>query len=171
MFKKIYHKLHALAQHEHAVYYLIGLSFLESFCSPITPLVVLIPMVLAMPDKSWRFVNIATVASTVGSVIGYYIGSELIHIVQPWIEKVGYAEHYSTAAAWYDKWDVLALFISSIFPIPFKLFTIIAGVMQSDFMVFLITVVVVRWLHFALIPISIHWLGTPVVRWLKRKYS
>ena len=171
MFKKTYQKLHTLAQHQHAVYYLIGLSLLESFCSPITPLVVLIPMIMAMPDKSWRLVNIATLASTMGSIIGYYMGSELIHLIQPWIEKVGYGEQYLLAANWYEQWDVLALFVSSIFPIPFKLFTITAGVMQSDFFVFLLTVITVRWLHFALIPISIHWLGTPVMRWFQRKYT
>jgi membrane protein YqaA with SNARE-associated domain len=163
MFKKTYQKINKLAQHAHATYYLVLLSALESFCSPITPLFLLIPMAIAMPAKAWRLVGIATLASTAGSVVGYFIGAEFIHLILPWIEQLGYAENYA-------KGDVLALFLSSIFPIPFKLFTITAGALQSEFSSFFLTVIIVRWLHFALIPIGLYWFAVPMLRWAKNKY-
>ncbi len=154
MFKNIYQKIAALTRHKYAVWMLVGLSFLESCVSPLTPMVLLIPMCLASPKKSWRYAIIATVAALFGSILGYLIGHFLISFLMPFIESHGYLNSYNTAVDWFHTWGLWVMFPASliIFP-PYKFFTIAAGVVSVKFVPFLFVVLAARFAHFALVPL------------------
>src|ERR1700735_3871203 len=63
-----------IAAHKHAVWWLAGISFIESSVFPIPSDVALMSMCSAPPDKAFRYALICTVSSVVGGLFGYAIG-------------------------------------------------------------------------------------------------
>ena len=68
-----------------APYALGAVSFAESSFFPVPPDVMLVPMVLARPDRAWFYALICTVASVVGGILGYAIGALLYDSVGAWL--------------------------------------------------------------------------------------
>lgn len=139
------------AVHRHAQWYLAGLSFAESSFFPIPPDVMLAPMSLANTKRAWYYAALTTVASAVGGVAGYLIGSFAFEMINPWIETAGYSDQYQTAVAWFDRWGVWTILIAGFSPIPYKVFTIASGVVSMAFLPFLLASVVGRGARFFLV--------------------
>lgn len=153
---RFYHKLRNIASTKYGISLMLIICFLESCISPITPLVMLIPMVLLHKDNAMYYVNIATLAAVLGSILGYFLGHFLMDLLEPFIYSWGFTEEFIKVKAWFAKYGLLTLLPASILPFPpFKLFTIGAGAMELSFIPFIIVVFIVRWLHFVLIPILI----------------
>lgn len=170
MLKRIYHYLLSMVRSPRAIWALLILGFLEAFISPLSPLVLLIPMSIARPERAWQYVYVVTLAATVGSVLGYGIGYEFIVLVLPYIEQFGYADAYQVAVRWFDHWGLWMVFISSLTPLPFKIFTIAAGAMSLHFLPFLLTAFVGRLVHFALVPLGLDYCASPLKRWFTNKF-
>lgn len=170
MFKRIYHYLLSMVRSPRAIWILLFLGFLEAFISPLSPLVLLIPMSIASPERAWRYVGFVTLAATVGSALGYAIGHEFIILVLPYIEQFGYNSTYQMAVKWFDQWGLWMVFISSLTPLPFKIFTIAAGAMSLHFFPFLLTAFIGRLVHFALVPLGLNYCAVPLKRWFTNKF-
>lgn len=115
------------AEHQHAQRYLAGVSFTESAFFPIPPDVIMIPMILARPDRAWALAWLTTWTSVLGSMLGYAIGYLAIDLLMPYILSLGYEATYLNAKEFVAEYGVWALLIGSFTPIPFKVFTITAG--------------------------------------------
>nr|WP_205963029.1 YqaA family protein [Psychromonas sp. SA13A] len=140
------------SKHKYAPFYLYLTAFIESIFWPIPVDIMLAPMALAKRHLAWRFAFGATVFSVLGGAVGYYLGSALYEpVVLPFIEVMGYQDKMQTAQLWFNDWGVMVIFIASFTPIPFKVFTITAGVMNMAFWPFLLTALVGRGLRFFLV--------------------
>jgi len=137
-FDNLYKKTIELAAKPAASFYLFLLSFTEASFFIVPPDVMLAPMCLAQPKKIWRLTLIAIVGSVLGGALGYFIGLFGFNFVQPYIEQYGYQSHYDLALQWFDDWGFWAIFIAAVTPIPYKIFTIAAGVLMMNFPLFLI---------------------------------
>ena len=127
------------AKHRHAERYLAGMSFAESVFFPVPPDVMLAPMSLAQPDKAWRFASFTTIASVIGGILGYLLGFWLFEpVVEPLIAQMGWQAKFDTALSWFENYGVWVVFLAGFSPIPYKVFTIGAGLMQMAFLPFLI---------------------------------
>lgn len=162
-------KISQYANSPYAIWMLILLSFLESCISPISPLILLIPMVMIKPEKAWTFAVIATIAATVGSIVGYYLGYLGMDAIEPLIVEWGYGAAMKTALHWLHEWGLWALLIASIFPIPYKLFAIAVGASKMNIFVFILTSACVRFFHFALIPICFMFFKDLIIKWFHKK--
>ena len=111
----------------------ILVSFIEAIFFPIPPDVMLIPMSMSKPKSAFRFALYTAVASVVGGMIGYAIGYYAFDWVQGYIQQWGYQAAWEQAMAWFKEWGVLVVFVAGFSPIPYKVFTICAGVMQMAF--------------------------------------
>src|SRR5210317_60216 len=138
IFKKTYTKTIELSAKPAASFYLFLLSFTEASFFIVPPDVMLAPMCLAQPKKIWRLTLIAIVGSVLGGALGYFIGMFGFNFVQPYIQQYGYQSHYDLAMQWFDDWGFWAIFIAAVTPIPYKIFTIAAGVLMMNFPLFLI---------------------------------
>ncbi len=74
MLHRLYMRTLALAASPRALWWLAAVAFAESSFFPIPPDALLIPMILARPDRAWRFAAICMVGSVVGGALGYAIG-------------------------------------------------------------------------------------------------
>jgi len=152
IFAPLYIKVMLWSKHKYAPYYLYLTAFIESIFWPIPVDIMLAPMALSKPQLAWRFALGATLFSVLGGVVGYYLGSALYDpVVLPFVEMMGYQDKMQTAQSWFSEWGVMVIFIASFTPIPFKVFTITAGVMNMAFWPFLLTALVGRSLRFFLV--------------------
>lgn len=151
------------SRHPHASRYLGGLSFAESMFFPIPPDVMLAPMSLSQPDRAWYFALLTTLTSVLGGIAGYLLG---YFAFEAWLEPViassGYADKLSIAMSWFEQYGVWIVFLAGFSPIPYKVFTISAGVLQMAFMPFLIASAVGRGARFFLVAGLMRWGGEPM---------
>lgn len=162
IFSRLYSRVMQWVRHPHARWYLAGLSFAESSFFPIPPDVMLAPMALAQPKKAWQLALLTTLASVVGGILGYLIGMYAFEFVQPWIAKAGYTAKFEHVQAWFEEWGFYAIFIAGFSPIPYKLFTISAGLMSMSFLPFVIASAIGRGARFFLVASLMRWGGEPM---------
>lgn len=159
MFSYLYKKMLAWSRHKHAAWYLSALSFAESSFFPLPPDVMLAPMSLAQPNKALRYALLTTVASVLGGMLGYLIGAFAFDLIAPWIHKLGYWEKFSLAQEWFTKWGFWAVFLAGFSPIPYKVFTIAAGVLSMAFLPFVVASFIGRGARFFLVALLLAWGG------------
>ena len=147
------------ARHPRAPWYLGVLSFAESSFFPIPPDVMLAPMSMAKPARALWFATLTTVASVLGGMFGYLIGMFAFELVAPWIESGRYASAFAQAQQWFDEWGFFAIFAAGFSPIPYKVFTITAGVLGMPLLPFLLASLVGRGLRFFLVALLMAWGG------------
>lgn len=160
LFSPLYDRAMRWSRHRHAPWYLGGLSFAESSFFPIPPDVMLAPMSMAAPQRAWYYAALTTLTSVLGGLFGYAIGYFAFGLVEPLVGEGGrYAEPFAAAEAWFAEWGVWAIFIAGFSPIPYKIFTISAGVLHMALMPFLIASAVGRGARFFLVAALMAWGG------------
>ena len=136
MFLRLYDWVIAMAAHRRAPVYLSVLSFTESSFFPIPPDVMLIPMCLAKPARAWRYAALCTLFSILGGMAGYLIGKLAFGWIEPWLMTSGYAGAFTHAVEAFEKWGFWYILLAGFTPIPYKVFTISAGVVGMPFLAF-----------------------------------
>jgi membrane protein YqaA with SNARE-associated domain len=116
IFKKLYDRVLTWAAHPRATGYMAGLSFAESTFFPIPPDVMLIPMMLARPAQIWRLA---------------------FEYIDPWIRSLGYGGAFASAIEAFDRWGFWFILAAGFSPIPYKVFTIAAGVIGMPLLPFI----------------------------------
>jgi membrane protein YqaA with SNARE-associated domain len=172
MFKPLYDRLIALSESRHAPYALAAVAFAESSIFPIPPDVLLAPMALAQPRRAWAFALICTVSSVLGGVLGYAIGALLFDTLGQWlIHLYGYADRMVALKEAYAKWGALVILLKGLTPIPYKLVTIVSGLLGYNFALFLGLSIVTRGLRFFLVAGALNRWGDPLRAALERHFA
>lgn len=157
------------SRHPKAPWYLAGLSFSESSFFPIPPDVMLMPMVVAEPNRAWRLAFITTICSVLGGLLGFLIGMFAIDAIIPWLHDLGYWDAYEKSQNWFREWGFWAVLAAGFSPIPYKIFTIAAGAMAMPIAPFVLASVVGRASRFYLVAGLLYW-GGPRIEELLRRY-
>ncbi len=168
IFSSLYDRTMIWARHRHAPWYLSALSFAESSFFPIPPDVMLAPMSLANPARAWWFAGITTLASVLGGLFGYLIGLFFFELVEPLIRSAGYWPKYLMAKEWFDQWGFWAIFLAGFSPIPYKIFTITAGVISMSLAPFMLASLIGRGSRFFLVSALMAWGGERMEATLRR---
>jgi membrane protein YqaA with SNARE-associated domain len=149
MLRRLYDWTLALASRPAAPYALAAVSFAESSFFPVPPDAMLVPMVLARPDRAWFYALVTTVASVVGGLLGYAIGALLYDSIGQWLFRIygltSGAEAFRTAYAEYGHWVIL---LKGLTPIPYKLVTITSGFAGYDLFWFTVLSIITRGARF-----------------------
>lgn len=159
LFGRMYDKTMQWSKHKFAVYWLLLVSFIEAIFFPIPPDVMLVPMSMSKPQKALRYALYCGLASTIGGMIGYAVGYYAFDFIKDYIALWGYQSHWDTAVSWFEKWGILVVFVAGFSPIPYKVFTICAGVMQMAFLPFVATAFISRTARFILVAKLSAWGG------------
>jgi membrane protein YqaA with SNARE-associated domain len=160
MLRRLYDWCIAAADKRYASWLLGGVSFAESSFFPIPPDAMLIPMALARPDRAYRYAAVCTVASVLGGILGYAIGSLLYDSVGLWLIRLyGYGdkvEAFRQAYATYGSWIIL---LKGATPIPYKIVTITSGFAGYNFFLFVLFSAITRGFRFFLVAFLLHRYG------------
>lgn len=170
VFTWLYKKTLVWAAHPHAPRYLGLLSLAESSFFPIPPDVMLAPMVLARRERAWWYATITTVTSVIGGVLGYAIGVWLFQeVAQPVIEIYQAQTQFVRIQTWFVDYGFWVVFLAGFTPIPYKLFTIGAGVVAMAIIPFVAASLIGRGARFFLVAGLVYWGGERVAPILETK--
>ena len=159
IFTPLYRKMLSWASHDKSERYLYSLAFAESIFFPIPIDVMLIPMCAVQPSRALRFGLLTTVFSVAGGMGGYLIGFFLFEYIQPQLIEYGLIDQYRLAEAEFEKWGVWVIFIAAFSPIPYKVFTIMAGALGQTFWLFMIASFFGRGIRYVSLAILLKFLG------------
>jgi len=127
MLRKLYDWVMRLSGSAHAAWALAALAFAESAFFPIPPDTLLAPMVLARPERAWRYAFICTAGSVIGGTLGYAIGYGLEPVGRWLLAISGHPGSEAALRAGFAKWGVGVILLQGLLPVPFKLMTITCG--------------------------------------------
>ncbi len=163
LFENIYHAVIRFSRRGDAPYYLALLSFVESFILPFPPPdVMLAPMSIAQPRRAMRFAALTLVFSVLGGLIGYLIGAFLFDLAEPFIIEWGYQSRFQTVMGWFGQWGFLAVLVAGFSPVPYKIFTIAAGVLNLALIPFVLASILGRGARFYLLAWSLAKFGPAI---------
>lgn len=172
MLTAMYNAVMRWSAHPRAEAALAVVSFTESSFFPIPPDAMLIPMILARPERAWRIAALCTVASVLGGMLGYVIGMFLYEGLAEPIIKLYHMEHaFEQFRLGFEKWGVWIILIKGLTPIPYKLVTIASGVFKFDFIVFLAASVVTRSARFFLVAALLRRYGAPIRDFIEKRLT
>jgi membrane protein YqaA with SNARE-associated domain len=147
------------------------LAFAESSFFPIPPDVLLVALCMGAPKRSLRFALWCSVYSVLGGVFGYYIG----YAAEPlgrWIifDLLHYGAAWDKVAALYGQNAFLSILTAAFTPIPYKVFTIAAGIFheQVSLGTLIAASVLGRSGRFFLVAGCIFYFGPPIKRLLDK---
>lgn len=149
MLRRLYDWTLEMAAHPRALWVLAFISFIESSVFPITPLVMLAPMVMARPDRAWLIAGVCTLASVAGGVFGWWIGHALYaEIGRPVLELYGKADKFEEFTTWFQDVGTEAVLFAAVSPFPYKVITIASGVANLSLTVLIGASILGRGLQF-----------------------
>lgn len=170
--RQLYDWVLGLAHKPHGGRALFLIAFSESSFFPVPPDILLIPLAIGAPKRSLWFSGICTLGSVLGAVLGYLLGMKFYGTVgQTIIEFYGVGEQYQRVQGLYQEWDFLALAVAGFTPIPFKVFTIAAGVFHINIWTFFLASLLSRGARFFLLGGLVWWAGPGVQSFIDRYFN
>jgi membrane protein YqaA with SNARE-associated domain len=159
--------------HRHAQTALFLLAAAEASVFPIPPDVLLISMALARPLRAMRYAAIATAGSVSGGLVGFAIGWGLWRLVEGWafghLGFLGFTpDNFAAVQTAYQNNAFLAVFSAGFTPIPYKVFTIAAGVFGIGLPVFIAASILGRAGRFFLVAALLRVVGPAVKPFIER---
>ncbi len=172
MIRRLYDWTMRMAAGRNALPVLGAVSFTESSFFPIPPDAMIIPMVLARPDRAWRIALVATVTSVLGGMAGYAIGYYLFETAgQAVIAFYGYQDKFEAFRSAYNEWGLWIILIKGMTPIPYKLVTIASGAAAFDFWIFMAASILTRGARFFLVAALLRYYGPPIRDFIERRLT
>jgi len=183
--RRLYDWTLSWAGSRYAVPALAILAFVEASFFPIPPDVLLMAMALGKPKRAFVYSAVCTLGSVAGALLGYFIGWSLWTGLGTFHECAQFeggalffeyvpgfsCEKFETVQVLYDENAPLYLFAAAFTPIPFKVFTIAAGVFQISLAVLLGASVVGRGARFFLVGGLIYFFGPRVREFIEKRFE
>ena len=156
MLIKLYQKSLQLAAHKSSKIFLAIVSFMESSFFPIPPDVMIVPMVIAKKNDYLKIFLIATLFSSLGGVLGYFIGSYFLDVGMSVVGFYGYEDKVLSLKDDLTKGTGLYIWLATLFlagftPLPFKVFTITSGMIGFNLFIFFFICLISRGLRFFIV--------------------
>jgi membrane protein YqaA with SNARE-associated domain len=163
--RRLYDRIIALSAHPRALVWLAAVSFVESSFFPVPPDALLVPMVLARPERAWRIAFVCTVASVAGGLLGYAIG---YYAYETFGRLIVSARDYDWYRAQYAEYGLWVILIKGLTPIPYKLVTIASGLAKFDLAAFVAASIVTRGARFYIEAALLRAYGEPIRNFTER---
>ena len=156
------------AETDWALLILFVTAFLESTISPIPPDPLLIPMAVLQPNLAIWLGVLCTVASVLGAVLGHWLGAQF---GRPILGRFVSEGRIRSAESLFDKYGVWAVLVAAVTPIPYKVFTVLAGVLKLDMKRFLIASIIGRGMRFLSLAVVIFLFGEDVQAFVEENFE
>lgn len=172
MLRRLYDWVLYWAETPYGTWALFLLAFCESSFFPIPPDILLIALAVAIPKKSLKYALICSAGSVLGGCFGYLIGWQFMaSIGSPIVDFYGLGAKLEYIGALYTKYDAWAVGIAGFTPIPYKVFTIAAGIFKINFSVFVLTSLVSRSARFFIVGGLIYLFGPRIQNFIEKYFN
>jgi membrane protein YqaA with SNARE-associated domain len=179
--KKIYNWILNWANSPYASIALFIMGFIESIFFPVPADILLIVLVLGYRKKAFKYALYCTLGSVSGALIGYSLGHFL------WVDSIGEftwfanlffnnipgfsAEMFYRIKEMFLDWDFWIIIIAGLTPIPFKVFTISAGVLDQNLFIFILASLISRGTRYFLLTFLLWKYGSPIKAFIDRYFN
>jgi membrane protein YqaA with SNARE-associated domain len=172
MLQKLYAWTLSLAARKSAEAWLAFIAIIESSVFLVPADVLFVPMALARPARAYRYALIATLASTIGGIAGYYLGYVAYDaLAKPILASFGELdkfEHLKNCTS--NETLLLLLATSGLAHLPpIKIVTILAGVVHISFLFFVVSCLVARGARFFALAWALKTYGEPIRIFIERR--
>jgi membrane protein YqaA with SNARE-associated domain len=172
MLRRLYDWIIALSASPRAMPALAAVSFAESSFFPIPPDAMIIPMVLAQPQKAWRIAGVALVSSVIGGLFGYAIGYYLYETVGQWlIDFYGLQHGVDTFRQQFNEYGFWIILVKGATPIPYKIVTIACGIAHYSIPLFLVASIITRGARFFVVAALLRRYGEPIRTFIEKRLT
>ncbi len=172
MLRKLYDWTLSLAARKTAEVWLAIIAFVESSVFLVPADVLFLPMSLARPERAYRYALVATIASVLGGIAGYFLGyfayETLAKPVLSFYGKLDQFEHLRQCTS--EDTLVMLLVTSGLAHLPpIKIVTILAGVAQISFVFFLMACILARGARFFALAWALRRFGTSIKAFIEER--
>ncbi len=161
--RELFHELTdwtlGLADSDWAIGLLILISFSESVVFPIPPDPLLIAIGIASPESAIWVAAFVTLASVCGAYLGHWLGRK---VGRPLLRRLISESKVERAETLFDRYGAWAIVVAAFTPIPYKVFTILAGILDLRIRNFLIASLIGRGARFMTIGVLIFIFGESI---------
>jgi len=193
MLRRLYHWVLSWANTPYGTPALFLIAFTESSFFPIPPDVLQIALSTEKPKRAFWYAGVSLVGSVLGALLGYYIGMVLWDMTQDFFySHIISRETFATVAGdtaagidrldpqyseipakigWYHEYDFWAVFFGAWTPIPYKIFTIAAGVSKISIPMFIIASVIGRGLRFFVVAALMFFFGPTIKDGIEKYFN
>lgn len=172
MMRRLYEWTMRQAEGRHALWVLAAVSFVESSVFPIPPDILMIPMIIARPNKAWLIAVVCTVASVLGGFAGYAIGFGAFETIgRPVLDFYGKMDQFDTFRDWFNAQGAWAVLFAGVTPFPYKVVTITSGATGLDLVVFGVASLIARGLRFFVIAGLLYFFGARIRAFIERYFG
>ncbi len=172
MLRKLYDWTLSLAARKTAEIWLAIIAFVESSVFLVPADVLFLPMALARPARAYRYAAVATIASTLGGIAGYLLGSFAYDaLAKPILDFYGKLTAFEELKACTGDDTLMLLLVTSglaHLP-PIKIVTILAGVAQISFGFFVLSCIIARGARFFALAWALRRFGEPIRHFIERR--
>jgi len=163
MLKKLYDWVIHWAETKYGVPVMAFVSFIESSVFPIPPDPLLMALGLSKPNKAILYAIICSVASIAGGLVGYLIGWAIWEIVSEFFLTYLFSvDTFNYVGIKYNENAFLAILGAAFTPIPYKVFTITAGVFKINLAIFILASSIGRSARFLIEGSLIYFFGEKI---------
>lgn len=142
---------------------LFVLSAAESIIFPVPPDPLLIALGVGKPSFALVFAAICLAGSLIGASIGYMIG---MWGGRPVVDRLFAQEKIEFVEQKYQRYDVWAILIAALTPIPYKVFTVTAGMFRLHFGRLMLASLLGRGARFFAVGFLIALFGEPIAEFI-----
>jgi len=170
--RQMYRWVLSYAESPHGMLALFILAFVESSFFPIPPDVLLIALALGKPRKAFLLAGLCSVGSVLGGILGWYIGYALFETVgRPIVDFSHFQAQFENVRQLYLGNAFAAIAIAGFTPIPYKVFTIAAGVFEVPLGTLVLASALSRTGRFVLVAGMIYFLGERVRGFIEKYFD
>jgi membrane protein YqaA with SNARE-associated domain len=179
--KRLYNWVLNWAYTPYASVAMFMLAFFEAIFFPVPADILLFVLVLGCREKAFRYALYTTIGSTSGALAGYLAG----HFA--WVngggDFTGFAnilfnnipgfskDMFNNIKELYDQWDFWIIFTAGFAPVPYKIFTITAGVFDMNLLLFIILSLISRGARFFILVFLLRRYGPPVKHFIENYFN
>ena len=172
LLRKLYNWVMKWAENPKSLHFLCGLSFIESVFFPIPVDPFLMAVATAKPKRALWYGLLASIFSVLGGCLGYFLGYMFWEGTQDFFFTYVFSpEKFQIVLDQFQENAFWAMFLAGFTPIPFKVFTIAAGVAQLAMLPFLLGSFVSRSLRFCIEGGLIYFFGPKIREFIENYFE
>jgi len=172
MLKRLYDWVLGWAETKYGLPVLCIVSFLESSVFPVPPDPLLMALSLGKPKNSIYYAIICSFMSILGGLLGYLIGWAIWELVSSFFFTYLFSiESFNFVSDKYNQNAFIAVIAAAFTPIPYKVFTIAAGVFKINFLLFFVASAIGRSSRFLIEGILIYYFGEKIKTFIEKYFN
>lgn len=172
LLRRLYNWTISWAERPGGAWALFFIAVIESSVFPVPPDVLLLALAVGAPRRALWFAAICSVGSVIGGMIGYWIGYSAWHAVRGFFIPYVFSQAaFDTVQQLYQGNAFVAILSAAFTPIPYKVFTVAAGVFEVGFFTLVAASAIGRPARFFLVAGAIYLFGAHVKALIEKYFD